>query len=183
MLSVWFFREKKLIYIHFCGDGRGRWLWGKGTTQSWYKWSISYFVEKHYWFFNLMVYGRNCILILEFLLAIDNCQNVTCQNNGSCASMFDNSSCVCQLGFNGEFCETGMISFVSSYMSSNDLTLKLHVVINLKRTHFYRYRRMFVQPLLQWRKLHQPKWKFLLRLRYRISRLTMWKWYCVCYGL
>lgn len=72
-----------------------------------------------------MVNETNCTLNPVLLvLAIDNCQNVTCQNNGSCASMFDNSSCVCQPGFNGEFCETGMIIFSSKYMSPEDLTLK-----------------------------------------------------------
>lgn len=70
--------------------------------------------------------------------------------------MFDNSSCVCQPGFNGEFCELGMINFCSKYMSPEDFTLKL--VIYSKLINIYRYRRMFVQAMLQWRKLHQPKW-------------------------
>lgn len=45
--------------------------------------------------------------------------------------MFDNSSCVCQPGFNGEFCETGMINFCSKYMSPEDFTL----VSNLLKTY------------------------------------------------
>lgn len=78
-----------------------------------------------FWTKCTVVNETNCTLILVWLvLAIDNCQNVTCQNNGSCASMFDNSGCVCQPGFNGEFCETGMIIFSSKYMSPEDLTLK-----------------------------------------------------------
>lgn len=45
---------------------------------------------------------------------IDNCENITCMNGGSCLDGIESFTCVCADGWEGNFCEQGMLAFVNS---------------------------------------------------------------------
>ncbi len=43
-------------------------------------------------------------------LDVDDCQNVTCHNNGSCVDSVNAYLCACAAGYTGAHCETGFLS-------------------------------------------------------------------------
>ena len=45
-----------------------------------------------------------------FILDVNDCVDVTCQNRGSCLDGIDGFTCVCVDGFSGENCQIGKIS-------------------------------------------------------------------------
>ena len=42
-----------------------------------------------------------------YCLDIDDCENTTCQHNGTCVDGVNDYSCTCVDGFTGWHCETG----------------------------------------------------------------------------
>ena len=57
---------------------------------------------------NMFLFYFYCRSIV-FFSDIDDCAGVTCQNNGTCQDGVNMFSCICEPGFEGEFCETGQI--------------------------------------------------------------------------
>ena len=42
---------------------------------------------------------------------IEDCENTTCQNNGTCVNKVNGYSCACVNGYTGKLCETGESQF------------------------------------------------------------------------
>jgi len=53
--------------------------------------------------------------VFELFSEIDNCENITCMNGGSCLDGIGSFTCVCADGWEGKFCEQGMLAFVNVY--------------------------------------------------------------------
>lgn len=47
---------------------------------------------------------------------IDNCKNSTCKNGASCLDGIESYTCVCADGWDGKFCEQGILAFVKFYV-------------------------------------------------------------------
>jgi len=43
------------------------------------------------------------------VIDIDDCNGISCQNNGTCIDEFNAYHCSCSVGFVGNFCEIGKI--------------------------------------------------------------------------
>lgn len=70
-------------------------------------------VQKPFWnqkTLNNTMFNQLLEVALYFVTELEGCRNVSCLNGGTCNSSFGNFSCVCPLGYWGEFCELGMIS-------------------------------------------------------------------------
>ena len=57
---------------------------------------------------NYITFFLNKNLLSLFVSDVDNCQNVTCDNGGSCVDGVNEFRCMCIVGFSGEHCETGL---------------------------------------------------------------------------
>ena len=47
------------------------------------------------------------ILVYLFVLDIDDCDGITCQNGGTCIDAVNAYSCNCAPGYDGDHCENG----------------------------------------------------------------------------
>ena len=52
-----------------------------------------------------------CVCVCIYILAEDLCVSVVCQNDGICVEIDGSTSCHCQAGYEGEFCEISKLSF------------------------------------------------------------------------
>ena len=59
-----------------------------------------------------VVHLRN--FITNFSIQIDECSSSPCQNNGSCRDQVNGYSCLCQTGFTGRNCESGLLQLSSA---------------------------------------------------------------------
>ena len=46
-------------------------------------------------------------MLISDIAIIDDCENVTCENGGSCHDGWGNFTCQCISGYTGSYCQTG----------------------------------------------------------------------------
>ena len=46
-------------------------------------------------------------LCFDVTTDINECENVTCENGGTCSDVINGFECTCAAGFTGHFCQTG----------------------------------------------------------------------------
>ena len=63
--------------------------------------------------------------VTNFSTEIDECLSSPCQNNGSCRDHLNGYSCLCQTGFTGRNCESGLLKLSSV---SSDLSQSLYTI-------------------------------------------------------
>ena len=54
-----------------------------------------------------LLYTLDLMYFFVYCLDIDDCENTTCQHNGTCVDGVNDYSCTCVDGFTGWHCETG----------------------------------------------------------------------------
>ena len=49
------------------------------------------------------------LIVGDFILGIDNCASIMCQNDGNCIDLWNNFKCECPFGYRGYLCDLGTI--------------------------------------------------------------------------
>ena len=77
---------------------------------------------------------RSLLSIFLLFSEIDNCENISCKNGGSCLDGIGSFTCVCADGWEGKFCEQGMLLLLilcSFWRRAREVLLLIHLLHDL----------------------------------------------------